>query len=79
MALFLHASTDFGVAGASELLWSLRNRLIVAYIFIAFVPIILLLVLAVLAAQIIYSQLGAYLLSMKIFKHRVEMHIGISR
>jgi sigma-B regulation protein RsbU (phosphoserine phosphatase) len=55
-----------------ELLWSLRNRLIVAYIFIAFVPIILLLVLAVLAAQIIYSQLGAYLLYEDI-QHRVEM------
>ena len=46
----------------NDLLWSLRNRLVVAYIFIAFVPIILLLILAVLAAQIIYSQLGAYLL-----------------
>jgi sigma-B regulation protein RsbU (phosphoserine phosphatase) len=56
----------------SELLWSLRNRLIVAYIFIAFVPIILLLILAVLAAQIIYSQLGAYLLYEGI-QQRVEM------
>ena len=45
-----------------QLLWSLRNRLIVAYLFIAVVPIILLLVLANLAGQIIYSQLGAYLL-----------------
>jgi phosphoserine phosphatase RsbU/P len=56
----------------SELLWSLRNRLIVAYMFIAFVPIILLLILAFLAAQIIYSQLGAYLLYEDI-QHRVEM------
>ncbi len=55
-----------------ELLWSLRNRLIVAYLFIAFVPIILLLILAVLAAQIIYSQLGAYLLYEDI-QHRIEM------
>ena len=55
-----------------QLLWSLRNRLIVAYMFIAFVPIILLLILAVLAAQIIYSQLGAYLLYEDI-QHRVEM------
>jgi sigma-B regulation protein RsbU (phosphoserine phosphatase) len=45
-----------------QLLWSLRNRLIVAYLFIAVVPIILLLILANLAGQIIYSQLGAYLL-----------------
>jgi len=56
----------------SQLLWSLRNRLIVAYIFIAFVPIILLLILAVLSAQIIYSQLGAYLLYEGI-QQRVEM------
>ena len=55
-----------------QLLWSLRNRLIVAYMFIAFVPIILLLILAVMAAQIIYSQLGAYLLYEDI-QHRVEM------
>jgi sigma-B regulation protein RsbU (phosphoserine phosphatase) len=56
----------------SELLWSLRNRLVVAYIFIAFVPIILLLILAVLAAQIIYSQLGAYLLYEDI-QDRIEL------
>jgi phosphoserine phosphatase RsbU/P len=55
-----------------ELLWSLRNRLVVAYIFIAFVPIILLVILAVLSAQIIYSQLGAYLLYEDI-QQRVEM------
>ncbi len=46
----------------TRLLWSLRNRLIVAYLFIAVVPILLILTLAVLAGQILYSQLGAYLL-----------------
>lgn len=46
----------------SRLLWSLRNRLIVAYLFVAFVPVLLLLTLAFLAAQILYSQLGGYLL-----------------
>lgn len=56
----------------NDLLWSLRNRLVVAYIFIAFVPIILLLILAVLAAQIIYSQLGAYLLYEDI-QDRIEL------
>ncbi len=45
-----------------ELLWSLRNRLIFVYVFIAVIPIILLLTLAVQAGQIIYSQFGAYLL-----------------
>lgn len=46
----------------NELLWSLRNRLIVAYVFIAFVPILLLVILASIGAQILYSQLAAYLL-----------------
>jgi phosphoserine phosphatase RsbU/P len=45
-----------------ELLWSLRNRLIVVYVFIAVVPIILLLTLGIQAGRIIYSQFGAYLL-----------------
>jgi sigma-B regulation protein RsbU (phosphoserine phosphatase) len=46
----------------SRLLWSLRNRLIVAYLFIAFVPILLIVTLVFLAGRILYSQLGAYLL-----------------
>src|SRR3984893_9776104 len=46
----------------SRLLWSLRNRLIVAYLFIALVPILLIVTLVALAGQILYSQLGAYLL-----------------
>src|SRR5712664_120280 len=45
-----------------ELLWSLRNRLILAYLFLAVVPIVLLLILASLLGQILYSQLAAYLL-----------------
>jgi sigma-B regulation protein RsbU (phosphoserine phosphatase) len=54
----------FRLAGwwRSRLLWSLRNRLIVAYLFIAVVPILLIVTLAILAGQILYSQLGAYLL-----------------
>ena len=56
----------------SELLWSLRNRLIVVYVFIAVVPIILLLTLGIQAARIIYSQFGAYLLYHDIHD-RIEM------
>jgi sigma-B regulation protein RsbU (phosphoserine phosphatase) len=48
--------------GRSRLLWSLRNRLIVAYLFIAVVPILLILSFVVLAGNFLYSQLGAYLL-----------------
>jgi sigma-B regulation protein RsbU (phosphoserine phosphatase) len=56
----------------SQLLWSLRNRLIVAYLFIAVVPVILLLIFASLLGQIIYSQLGAYLLYHDV-EDRLEM------
>jgi sigma-B regulation protein RsbU (phosphoserine phosphatase) len=56
----------------TQVLWSLRNRLIVAYVFIAIVPVILLLIFAGLLGQIIYSQLGAYLLYHDI-EDRLEM------
>ncbi len=55
--------------GRGRLLWSLRNRLIVAYVFIAVVPVLLLLIMVGLSAYIIYSQLGAYLLDQDIQKY----------
>ncbi len=55
-----------------RLLWSLRRRLLVAYVFIAVVPVLLLLTLAILAGQILYSQLAAYLLYRDLHM-RVEM------
>lgn len=67
----------------SRLLWSLRNRLIVAYLFIAVVPIVSFFILVVLAARILYSQLGAYLLYEDLHQ-RIAMiadiaeHIGIA-
>jgi sigma-B regulation protein RsbU (phosphoserine phosphatase) len=45
-----------------RLLWSLRNRLITAYIFIAVVPVLLLLTMAGLGAYLLYWQLGSYVL-----------------
>jgi len=48
--------------GRNRLLWSLRNRLIVAGLFIALVPVLLLVLLAVRSASILYSQLASYLL-----------------
>ena len=45
-----------------RLLWGLRNRLVVAYIFIAVVPVVLLLAMAGLSAYLLYFQLGAHLL-----------------
>jgi len=55
-----------------ELLWSLRNRLMVAYVFIALVPILLLVILAGRARQIIYAQLGSYILHEEIHR-RVDL------
>src|ERR1700751_4321375 len=48
--------------GRNRLLWSLRNRLVVAGLFIALVPVLLLVILAIRSADILYSQLAAYLL-----------------
>lgn len=45
-----------------RLLWSLRNRLIVAYLFIAVVPVILLLAMIGLSGYLLYFQLGAHLI-----------------
>jgi len=55
-----------------ELLWSLRNRLILAYLFLGVVPTVLLLILASMLGQILYSQLGAYLLY-----HDIEDRLAI--
>ena len=47
----------------SRLLWSLRNRLIVAYLFIALVPVLLTAVLTIFFATLLYRQFGGYILS----------------
>ena len=60
------------------MLWRLRNRLIVAYLFIAVVPILSIIILVVLAAGILYSQLGAYLLYDDIHQ-RIEMIADIAQ
>jgi len=67
----------------SRLLWSLRNRLIVAYLFIAVVPIVSIVILVVFAASILYSQLGAYLLYEDLHQRialiaDIAEHIGIA-
>src|SRR6266852_6399580 len=61
----------------NRLLWSLRNRLIVAYLFIAAVPILSIVTLVVLAARILYSQFGAYLLY-EVIHQRINMLADIS-
>src|SRR5215470_7266528 len=63
--------------GRGWLLWSLRNQLIVASLFMTVVPILLILTLAILAGQFLYSQLGAYLLYEDIHR-RIETISDIS-
>lgn len=53
----------YGVAWARRrLLWSLRNQMTAAYIFIAVVPVLLLLSIAGLGAYLLYWQIGSYVL-----------------
>jgi sigma-B regulation protein RsbU (phosphoserine phosphatase) len=56
----------------ARLLWSLRNRLIVAYIFMAVVPVILLLTMVGFASYLLELQIGAHLL-----RDDLQNHIGI--
>jgi sigma-B regulation protein RsbU (phosphoserine phosphatase) len=56
-----------------RLLWRLRNRLIVAYVFIAVVPILLLVTMAVLSAYLLYWQFGAYLVYSDLQKRQDEV------
>src|SRR5271157_1751132 len=71
LALF-YVAYRFWSRWRTELLWSLRNRLIVAYVFIAVVPILLLVILAGRAREIIYAQLGSYILHEEIHR-RVDL------
>jgi sigma-B regulation protein RsbU (phosphoserine phosphatase) len=50
----------------NRLLWRLRRRLIVTYLFIAVVPILLILVLAWLGAYIINGQFAAFLVTLRL-------------
>jgi len=72
MLALLYVAYRFWSRWRTELLWSLRNRLIVAYVFIAVVPILLLVILAGRSRRIIYAQLGSYMLHEEIHR-RVDL------
>ena len=46
----------------NKVLWGIRNRLIVAYIFMALVPVVLLLTMMGIGMYLLYPQIGAHLL-----------------
>jgi sigma-B regulation protein RsbU (phosphoserine phosphatase) len=77
------AATFLGVAAAIKLartgirkvIWRLRNRLVVAYLFIAVVPIVLILVLVGLGGYSLTGQIAVYLVSTELDR-RAESLIG---
>ncbi|NWF83683.1 MAG: SpoIIE family protein phosphatase [Bryobacteraceae bacterium] len=52
-----------GLRAARRAIWSLKNRLIVAFLLFAFVPIVLIVVLAEAGAWAVAGQVGAYMLN----------------
>ncbi|MBM3754057.1 MAG: HAMP domain-containing protein [Acidobacteria bacterium] len=59
-------------------IWSLRNRLLLSYVFIAVVPVFLLGVLGVLGAWILSGQVGAYLVT-QAFNQDLEILRGAAQ
>jgi len=57
--------------GVRKLIWRLRNRLLVAYLFIAVVPVLLVVTLAALSVYMLTSQLGVYVAT-----HELERRIA---
>src|SRR4051812_15251433 len=55
------AIIKIGRMALRNLIWSLRNRLIVAYLFIAVVPIVLLLALMLVTSRALVGQMAVYL------------------
>jgi sigma-B regulation protein RsbU (phosphoserine phosphatase) len=57
-----------------RLIWRLRNRLIVAYLFIAFVPIALIAILVGIGAWIMTGQTAVYLVSSELDRRTAALH-----
>ncbi len=54
--------------------WRLRNRLMVAYLFIALVPIVLILMMAGLAGYVVIGEMAVYLANRELESHLAQMH-----
>lgn len=57
----------------AKLLWSLRNRLIVAFLFFAGVPVVMLFAMGAITARMLFQQLGGYLLVQEIQSRITEV------
>jgi len=65
-----------GVRLARRMIWRLRNRLILAYVFIAVVPMLMLAVLTLAGAWVVSGQIAAYLLSVEMNRRRASLQMA---
>ena len=74
-AFLLGIITLFRLArrGMKEAIWRLRNRLIAAYLFIAVVPIVLILTLVGIAGWMVIGQMAIYLVSTELTHHEMSL------
>ena len=61
-----------------RIIWRLRNRIIVAYLFIAFVPIVLIVVLVIFAGWTLVGQIAVYLVSSELDRRTAALN-GVAR
>ena len=65
-----------GVRLARRMIWRLRNRLILAYVFIAVVPMLMLAVLTLAGAWVVSGQIAAYLLSVEMNRRTASLQMA---
>jgi phosphoserine phosphatase RsbU/P len=75
VAFFLGLITLFRLArrGMKEAIWRLRNRLIAAYLFIAVVPIVLILLLVGIAGWMVIGQMAVYLVNTELTHREMSL------
>lgn len=61
-------------AGMRQVIWRLRNRLLVTYLFIAVVPILLIATLAMIVAYALTSQVAVYLVTSELERRIAALH-----
>ncbi len=63
--------------GLRRAIWSLRNRLLVTYLFIAVVPVVLVIALALIGAWTIGSQVALYLATSELDRRASTLHFSV--
>jgi sigma-B regulation protein RsbU (phosphoserine phosphatase) len=77
-ALGIVAAYQIARRVARKAIWRLRNRLIVAYLFIAVVPIVLILALVIFAGRGIIGQVAVYLVDTELSRREVNLQREVS-